>query len=171
MKKIFLILISLVIAALLSAAAIPTHFKIEQEIIINKPRVVVFDYTKMTKTNGDWNPFIKKDPKIVQNFKGEEGTVGFINAWGNDKAFNEQEIINLIPNERIDFELRFIKPVKPFKKAYITTNAFDEGHTRVALVVEENASFPYNLICFFKQKDLKKDLSLGLKNLKEALEQ
>ena len=62
MKTLFLILVAIIASALLVAAVLPKNFKIEQEIVINKPRVVVFDYLKMTKTNNDWNPFSTKDP-------------------------------------------------------------------------------------------------------------
>jgi len=172
MKKILFSLITIVIVALLVAAAMPKHFTIQQEIVINKPRVVVFDYLKMTKTNNGWNPWMQKDPEAVQAFTGEEGTVGFINSWSGNKdiGVGEQEVTNLIPNERIDLELRFIKPIKITHKAYFTTETADEGQTKVTWVMEGSSPFPYNLICFFMQKQVKKEFAEGLSNLKTVLE-
>ncbi|MES2677468.1 MAG: SRPBCC family protein [Pseudomonadota bacterium] len=172
MKKLFLIIITIIAAALLVAAALPKDFKIEQEIVINKPRVVVFDYIKMTKTNNSWNPWIKKDPKIALEYKGEEGTVGFVSSWsGNNKVgVGEEEIVSLIPNEKIDLELRFVKPMKATNKASFTTTAIDENQTKVVWTMTGRTAFPANLICFFMQKEVKKDFAEGLNNLKETLE-
>ncbi len=159
--------------ALIAAAAMPKNFTIEQEIIINKPRVVVFDYLKMTKTNNGWNPWMQKDSEAVQTFTGEEGTIGFISSWSGNKeiGIGEQEIVDLIPNERIDLELRFIEPMKITHKAHFTTEALDEEHTKVTWVMEGSSPFPYNLICFFMQKQVKKEFATGLNNLKIALEE
>ena len=172
MKKIFLSLITIIVAALLAAASMPKNFTIEQEIIINKPRVAVFDYLKMTKTNNGWNPWVQKDLDAVQTSTGEEGTIGFINSWSGNKEIGtgEQEVVDLIPNERIDLELRFIKPMTVNHKAHFTTEAIDEYQTKVTWVMEGKTPFPYNLICFFMQKQLKKEFAEGLNNLKVALE-
>jgi hypothetical protein len=172
MKKIFLGLVAVIVVALLAAASMPKNFIIEQEIIINKPRVMVFDYLKMTKTNSGWNPWMQKDPNVVQTFTGEEGTVGFINAWSGNKEIGvgEQEVVDLIPNERIDLELRFAEPMKITHKSHFTTEAIDESQTKVTWVMEGKTPFPYNLICFFMQKQLKKEFAEGLSNLKTVLE-
>jgi len=172
MKKILFSLITIVVVTLIAAAVMPKHFTIEQDIIINKPRVVVFDYLKMTKTNNGWNPWMQKDPEVVQTFTGEEGTVGFINAWSGNKeiGIGEQEITDLIPNERINLELRFIKPMKITHKAHFTTETVGEEQTKVTWVMEGSSPFPYNLICFFMQKQVKKEFAQGLNNLKITLE-
>lgn len=173
MKTLFLILVAIIASALLVAAVLPKDFKIEQEIVINKPRVVVFDYLKMTKTNKGWNPFSTKDPKVVAEYKGEEGTVGFTSAWSSNNSqvgVGEQEITSMIPNERIDLELRLTKPMKKTSQVYFTTTAIDENQSKVTWVMTGRNAFPVNLICFFTQKETKKDFAEGLKNLKEALE-
>ena len=173
MKTLFLILVAIIASALLVAAVLPKNFKIEQEIVINKPRVVVFDYLKMTKTNNDWNPFSTKDPTVALQYTGEEGTVGFTNSWSaddNQVGAGEQEITNIIPNERIDSELRLTKPMKKTSQVYFTTTAIDENQSKVTWVMTGRNAFPVNLIYFFTQKETKKDFAEGLKNLKEALE-
>lgn len=172
MKKILFALIGIVFLILLAAAILPENFKIEQEVVINKPQSEVFEYLKMMKNENEWSPWIKKDPKIVQNFTGEDGTVGFIASWsGNDEVgAGEQEIVKITPDERIDFELRFIKPMKAKNNSYLITEAISETKTKVKWGMIGRTKFPFNIVCFFMQKKVANEFANGLDNLKTILE-
>lgn len=54
------------------------------------------------------------DPNMKKDFRGTDGTVGFVYAWdGNKKAGKgEQEIKKITEGERVDVEVRFEKPLK-----------------------------------------------------------
>jgi hypothetical protein len=84
------------IIALLLIIALFTKkgYKTYSEIIIHAPRLKVFDYLKHIKNQDNFNLSVMMDPEMKKEFKGTDGTVGFIYAWnGNKKASaGEQEI-------------------------------------------------------------------------------
>jgi hypothetical protein len=64
------------------------------------------------------------DPNMKTEFRGSDGTEGFISAWESDNknvGQGEQEILKIVNGERVDYEIRFIKPFKSTSWAYITT--------------------------------------------------
>lgn len=172
MKKFFTILASLIIILLLIAAVAPKDFKIEREIVINQPQSVVFNYLRIQKNSTDWSPWVKMDPAMVQENKGEDGKVGFITAWsGNSEVGSgEQEIINIVPDERIDVELRFTKPMQTVNHAYFITEPAGEKQTRVVWGMTGRTPFPFNLICLFMKKKVGDTFEQGLIDLKLNLE-
>ncbi len=172
MKKALLIFASIVFVVLLVAAFMPQNFKIEQEIIIDKPKSQVFNYLKMLKNENSWSPWPKKDPNIVQDYKGEDGTVGFVSSWSGNSAVGagEEEIINIVENQRIDLELRFLKPMKTTNKAYFITEDINNNQTKLTWGMEGKTPYPFNIICFFMQNEVKKEFVLGLNNIKKNLE-
>ncbi|MBB1268218.1 hypothetical protein [Shewanella sp. SR44-3] len=59
-----------------------------------------------------------------KTYRGVDGEVGFVSAWASenpDVGVGEQEIIKITPNERVDFELRFLSPFEAVEPAYMTT--------------------------------------------------
>lgn len=172
MKKLFLVLLGLVAAFLALAALMPKDFKIEKEIVIEKPVSEVFNYLKITKNAKDWCPWMKKDPNVTQEFTGEDGTVGFIESWSGNKevGVGEREITNIVANQRIDFELRFEKPMKATHQGYLITEDLGNNQTKVIWGMTGRTNYPFNLVCFFMQKKVGHEFSQGLESLKEVLE-
>ena len=50
-------------------------------------------------------------PDRKRDFKGIDGTVGYIYSWSGDKnaGVGEKEIKNIIEGKRIEMEIRFVK--------------------------------------------------------------
>lgn len=172
MKKLLLSTLAVLALLLLVAAALPKDFKIEKDIVINKPASQVFAYLKMTKNENNWNPWIKKDAKIEQNYKGKDGTVGFVVSWSGNREVGagEQEITKITDGKRIDLELRFLKPMKSTNQAYYIIDAVGKNQTRVTWGMVGRTPFPLNLICFFMHNQVKGEFDNGLNNLKMILE-
>ncbi len=172
MKKILLSILGVLAVILLIAAILPKDFKIEKEVIINKPKAEVFNYLKYTKNSHIWSPWEKKDPNITHEYKGEDATLGFVDSWSgnNEVGVGEQETTAIVADERIDFELRFIKPMKAVNKAYFITEAVSENETKVIWGMTGRTEFPFNIICHFMQGKVKQEFANGLNNLKEILE-
>lgn len=177
MKKILLAIFALAVLLIVVAVLLPKDFKIEQEIVINKPQSQVFNYLKMVKNGNEWNPLMKKnpntDPSGVQTFKGQDGAVGFINSWSSNNSeigVGEAEITAVVPNEKIELELRLVQPVKATNKISFTTQVVAENQTKVTWTMIGSTPFPANILCFFKQKEVNKDFATGLNDLKTVLE-
>src|SRR4051812_17891546 len=109
-----LIIVLLIIAIpLIMAATLSKVYAIEREVTIDKPCKEVFDYIKLIRNSENWSKWVMADPNSKKTSKGTDGTVGFIYGWDSENknvGQGEQEIIAIKEGERVDYELRFIKP-------------------------------------------------------------
>jgi hypothetical protein len=174
-KKIIIALLALVIIALIVALVVPKEYHVEREITINKPKDSVFNYVKYLKNQDNFSVWAKMDPTMKKTFSGTDGTVGAIAGWDStDKNVGkgEQEIKNIIPGERLEFELRFKVPFESTDTAYMTTEAISPTQTKVEWGFDGKSPYPMNLMLAFMNMDemLGKDLETGLKNLKAIQE-
>lgn len=179
LKKILLVaagLIVLLIAAVVVIALVaPRDFKVERETTINKPKAEVFSYLKMLKNQKDWGPWFEKDPAMKQEFRGTDGTPGFVSYWKSDKddvGEGEQEIKKIVEGERIDTELRFKQPFESKSDAYLTTESVGDSQTKVKWGFTGSMPVPMNvmLLAMDMDKEVGKDFEEGLANLKARLE-
>jgi len=173
-RIVYIILILLTITILLSLI-VKQKYAVVREIVINKPKTEVFDYIKYLKNQDNYSVWSKMDPNMKKEYKGTDGTVGFISAWDSDSkdvGKGEQEIKNISEGERIDFELRFLEPFKSTDKAYMITEEISADQTKVKWGFNGIMPYPMNIMLLFMNMDkmLGKDLEAGLANLKSVLE-
>lgn len=172
-----LIIILLIVAVpvvlfLLLALFVKKEYSIERQITINKTKQEVFDYVKFLRNQEHYSKWVMADPVMKKNFKGTDGTVGFVYAWdGNKKAGKgEQEIKRLRDGESVDVELRFEKPFAGVATAFLTTSTAQAGQTVVKWGMNGSSVFPMNAMNPFVIGMLGKDLEQSLFNLKTNLE-
>jgi len=115
------------------------------------------------------------DPNMRMEYIGIDGTAGFVSAWDSDVknvGKGEQEIKKVMDGERIDYNLRFIKPFEGKAGAFMTTESISDRQTRVnwAINGERNFLLKIMYIIMSMEKKLGDDLQTGLKNLKVVLE-
>jgi uncharacterized protein YndB with AHSA1/START domain len=171
--KIVLIVIAIVIALpLILALFITKDYAVEREITINKPKQEVFEYIRHLKNQDNYNKWVMLDPNMKKEFRGTDGTEGFVYAWdGNDKAGKgEQEIKKITEGERIDVELRFKKPFEGIAYAPFTTEAVSESQTKVTWGMNGKSTYPMNFMNLFMDKMLGSDLETSLVALKSVVE-
>src|SRR5712675_3661982 len=110
---ILLVVAGIIALLLIVALFMKREHYVNREIIINAPRQKVFDYLKLLKNQDEFNKHAMAGPDRKREFKGTDGTVGYIYAWsGNKKAGEGQkEIKNIIEGKRIETEIRFVKPM------------------------------------------------------------
>jgi hypothetical protein len=128
---VVLVLLAVVIGVL--GVVAPTELYVEREVLIDRPKDVVFENVKFVKSHGAWSPWEKRDPQIKKTYRGTDGEVGFVSAWvGNDQVGEgEQEITRIKPGERIDYELRFKKPMEETNHAWLVTEEMSDKQTKV----------------------------------------
>lgn len=175
-KKILLGIIGIIVLLLIIALFVKKEYGVEREITINKPKQEVFDYLKMLKNQDNFSVWAKRDPNMKKEYRGTDGTVGFVSAWDSENKHvgkGEQEIKNITEGERLDFELRFLKPFEATDNAFMTTEALSDNQTKVKWGFNGKMAYPMNLMLLFMNMDemLGKDLQEGLNNLKAILEQ
>ncbi|MDQ4138951.1 MAG: SRPBCC family protein, partial [Bacteroidota bacterium] len=169
---IAIVVISIVAVLFITALFVQKQYSLEREIIINCPKSKVFDYLKHLKNQDYYSKWVRTDPNMEKEFRGTDGTVGFVYAWdGNDKAGKgEQEIKNIIEGEKLEVEIRFIRPFAGIAQAPFTTEAVSPNQTKVKWGMSGANPYPFNLMHVFVDKLLGKDLEISLNALKTILE-
>jgi hypothetical protein len=167
-------IVALVVLILVLALFTKKGYSIQREVIINKPKEEVFFYLKHLRNQDMFSKWVMTDPFMDKKYTGVDGTVGFIYAWeGNKQAGKgEQEIKNIIEGERLDIEVRFVKPFEAIAQTPFTTEAISPNQTKVIWFMISEMKYPMNIIMLFMNMDtaLGKDMDISLGNLKTILE-
>ena len=150
-KKIFIGL-GIVAAIIVLIGFFAPPMTVEREVVINKSEGQVFNYLARLKNQEQWSPWLKMDPEAKLKYKGGDARVGAISTWeGNDDlGAGEQEIKVIKKNERIDFELRFSRPMEGTSQGWFTTEPVEgeKNQTRVKWgFVNTESNFFCNIIC------------------------
>ncbi|MEO6228526.1 MAG: SRPBCC family protein [Ferruginibacter sp.] len=174
-KKILIAIAALIAILLIVALFVKKDYAVEREITINKPKQTVFEYIKLLKNQDNYSKWATMDPAMKKTYRGTDGTVGFVSAWESqqdDVGTGEQEITKITEGERIDFELRFIKPFEATEPAFMTTTATSANQTNVKWGFSGHMNYPMNLMMVFMdiEKMIADDLQTGLNNLKIVME-
>ena len=170
-KKILLAIAIIIAIPLVIAIFVKKEYEIEREVIIQKPRQEVFSYLKHLKNQDQYNKWVMMDPNIKKEYKGTDGTVGFVYSWASDEVGKgEQEIKKITEGERIDMEIRFIEPFAGIAYTPFTTEAVSENETRVRWAMKGKSSYPMNIMNLFMNKTLGESLEGSLATLKTVLE-
>jgi uncharacterized membrane protein len=172
LKKILIVIAIIVAIPLIIALFVDKDFEVMREVTINKPKQQVFDYVKHLKNQDNYSKWVMTDPNMKKDFRGTDGTTGFIYAWsGNKKAGKgEQEITKIIEGERVDVEVRFEAPMKMIATAPIITEPIGENQTKVKWGLKGKYSYPMNFMNLFVDAMLGKDVETSLTTLKGILE-
>lgn len=179
MKKVLkitgLILLALIAIILVIAAFVPKNYNVERSVMINRSKEYVFNYTRFLKNQNEFSVWSKIDPNMKVDYHGTDGTVGFISAWDSpvkEAGKGEQEIIGIDDGKRIDYEIRFLKPMKSTDNAFLEFSGVNDSTTNVKWGFYGKMNYPMNASLLFLDMDkmLGKDLEGGLNNLKMILE-
>lgn len=175
LKRVLAGLAVLIAIPLIAALFVKKDYAVKREIVINKPKQEVFNYIRFLKNQNNYSTWNSKDPAMKKSYKGTDGQEGFVYRWESDKddvGIGEQEIKKITEGERIDFELRFIKPFEATEPVYMTTEAIHDNQTKVVWGFNGHMSYPANLWLLFLDMEemIGGDLETGLKNLKTIME-
>ena len=175
MNIIFTILLAvagIIAFLLLIALLMKREHYVNREIIINAPRQKVFDYLKLLKNQDEFNKHAMTAPDRKREFKGTDGTVGYIYAWSGDKnaGVGEKEIKNIIEGKRIETEIRFIKPMIATASIIMETESLSDNQTKVSWSNAGTLKYPINIMIPMMEKHVSKDMDISLSTLKNILE-
>jgi hypothetical protein len=169
---ILLIVACIIVLPLITALFMKKQHYVNREIIINAPLKKVFDFLKLLKNQDKFNKWAKTDQDRIEEFKGTDGTVGFIYAWrGNKRAGEgEKEIKNIIEGKRIETEIRFVKPMRISAFVIMETESLSDEQTKVNLINGGALKYPLNIMIPIAEKNFAKDMDISLSTLKNILE-
>ena len=169
---ILLVVAGIIALLLLIALFLKKKHYVSREIIINASRQKVFDYIKLLKNQDEFNKNAMAGSDRKREFKGTDGTVGYIYAWSGDKnaGVGEKEIKNIIEGERIETEIRFIKPMRVSASIIMETESLPDNQTRVSWSNAGILKYPLNIMIPMMEKHVVKDMDSSLSTLKDILE-
>jgi archaellum component FlaG (FlaF/FlaG flagellin family) len=172
-----LIIIPLIIAGIIAllfiiALLMRKEHYVKREIVITMPRQKVFDYLKLLKNQDKFNKHAMNDPDRNFEYKGTDGTIGFIIAWSGDKSagVGEKEIISLVEGESIETEIRFVKPMKTSARIIMELESLADNETKVSWSNTGKLFYPINIMIPKMEKHVAKDMDSSLMTLKSILE-
>ncbi len=145
---------------------------VKREIVVNAPRQKVFEFLKLLKNQDKFNVWAKADSNRKWEYKGTDGTVGFIISWkGNkDAGVGEKEIMNILEGKRIETQIRFVEPMETVADVIMETESVSENQTKVGLINSGKMDYPMNIFIPFAERQFPKDMDKSLENLKKLLE-
>ncbi|HLN52336.1 MAG TPA: SRPBCC family protein [Lentimicrobium sp.] len=175
LKWILITIVGIIALVLIVALFVKKEYAVERGIVINKPQAVVFDYVKYLKNQDNYSVWAKMDPAMKREYRGTDGTVGFVAAWDSENKHvgkGEQEITGIVEGEKIDYQLRFFEPMESQDHTYFTLANEGENSTKIIWGFDGKINYPMNLMLLFMdmEKMLAPDLEQGLTNLKEIVE-
>jgi len=172
-----LITILLVMAAIIALLLIIALFMkkehyVKREIMINAPLQKVFDYIKLLKNQDEFNTGAMEDPNRKREFKGTDGTAGYIYAWSGNKnaGEGEKEIKNIIDGKRIEMEIRFVKPMKTSATIIMETDSLSDNQTKASWSNAGTLKYPINIMIPMVERQVAKGMDDSLLTLKNILE-
>lgn len=174
MYTLLYVLVSLVVLVFILSLIAPKTYDVFRSVEIARPKAEVFSYLRSLQNMDEWSPWAKKDPNMEKRFTGTEGEVGSQSYWNGNKDVGEgeQEIKKIIDGERIESELRFLKPFKSTSDCYTNVEDVGNGKTKVTWGFSGKNKFPMTIMSLFKSMDsmVGKDFEEGMASLKEVLE-
>lgn len=169
---ILLVVTGIVALLLLIALFMKKEHYVKREIIIHAPRQKVFDYIKLLKNQDEFNKHAMAAYDRKKEFKGTDGTVGYIYAWSGDKnaGEGEKEIKNIIEGRGIETEIRFVKPMRATASIIMDTESLSDNQTKVIWSNAGTLKYPINIMIPMMEKHVSKDVDISLLTLKNILE-
>ena len=145
-------------------------FHVESSIDINAPAERVFDTVADFGTWTTWSPWLCADPDANVSVSDDSHSVGSLYAWQGDVVGQgEMEHIRLDRPNKIDEEIRFLKPFKSQSAVNFTLKPSTDGTN---ITWNMDSSLPWFL--FWMKSSMVAyigmDYARGLKMLKELVE-
>ena len=112
------------------------------------------------------------DADRKREFKGTDGTVGYVYSWSGDKKAGEgeKEIKNIIEGKSIETEIRFVKPMVASARVIMETESLSDDQTKVSWSNAGTLKYPINIMIPMMERMLPKDMDSSLSALKNILE-
>lgn len=169
---ILLILAGIIVLLLIIALFMKREHYVKREIVINAPLHKVFDFLRLLKNQEQFNIWAKADQNRKEEFKGTDGTVGFIYSWSGNKSAGEgeKEIKEIVDGKKIATEIRFIKPMRVTASAIMETASLSDAQTKVTWSNAGKLNYPLNIMIPMAEKNFAKDMDASLVTLKSILE-
>ncbi len=172
---IIYIIAALIVLPLIIALFLKKEYHVQRQIVLDKNKSEVFHFLKDLKNHEAFSPWSELDPNMKRTFTGTDGQRGFRVRWESDNkqvGVGEQEIANVIPENRIEYKFRFYKPFKALKDTgYLQLSEVEKHKTKVVWGFDGKLDYPGNIVSLFMNFDnmIGSSFEKGLQKLKEVI--
>ena len=114
-KKIFFILVGVLVVFAGVVAMQPAEFKVERSASFNAAPQAVFENVNNLHKWEQWSPWAKIDPAAKQTYEGPEAGVGAMFSWSSENSevgVGRMTITESRANELIKMRLDFVAPMQ-----------------------------------------------------------
>ena len=175
LKKISLIFIALISLLLVVALFVDNRYEMTRSVVINKPKIEVFNYIRYLKNHPNFTRWAELSPRAPRVYKGIDGEVGAAFSWRMENNWltrGEKEITAIEEGNRLDFEIRILEPYQLTTPAYIITESQGANKTKITWSTVSELSYPKNIMLLFIDYEDRRgaDMQAGLNKLKLILE-
>jgi effector-binding domain-containing protein len=173
LKIVLFILLGLGVLFMILGLIGPKSYDASQSRFISAAPDQVWPYVSNLRKMQEWSPWAEKDPAMVVDWNGEDGTVGSSQSWSGNKEVGKgkQTLTLLEPNQKSEAELMFLEPFENKATAYI--NLVDTtGGTKIVWGIRGDAPFMMRPMMLFMNFDkaMAADFKHGLDKLKTVVE-
>ena len=121
LKKILIVLGTLIVVFFVAAALRSPTFRIARSISIDAPASVVFPQVNDFHNWDNWSPYAKMDPQMKKSYEGASAGPGAIYTWdGPEAGQGRMTITETRPDELVRIKLEFTKPFEATNQAEFT---------------------------------------------------
>jgi effector-binding domain-containing protein len=174
LKFLLALIVILILAVVILGFAGPKTYKVERSTTIDAPKEVVFPYLKSLQKMQSWSPWAERDPDMVNEYIGEDGTVGSKNKWtGNEHVgTGEQSITAIEENARVETSMKFISPRESESNGWLSIKDTDQGGSEILWGFGGENDFMGRVMGVFMNLDkmVGPDFEKGLGKLKNIVE-
>jgi len=112
-KKILIALVVVVGVFAVIVSRQPSEFRMTRSAVITALPAAVFPHVNNLRAWDAWSPWVKLDPNATSSFEGPAAGKGAIMKWSGNMQVGEgtMAITESHPNDRIVFQLDFVKPM------------------------------------------------------------
>ena len=172
MKKILIVLVSILVLAVLAITVIlPRNIAVEREIVIETSADKIYPHINNLKKWQKWNPWLAKDPDMKITYEGPEAGVGAKYAWVSEtQGSGNMEITKVAENRMIETALKF--DGQGDSQAIFTLEKAGENKTKVIwhLASDMGANPIGKVFGMFMDGMVGPDFEDGLKRMKTTVE-
>ena len=170
LKGIFYVILAIIALFLIVALFLPSEYKVERSVQINKPVGVVYDYVADFNNFHEWNPWTQFEPGHSYEVSGDSAAVGQKYFWKGEIIGSGQMIFtNLKQNESINATIEFL----PEQGTGVVEWIFDGDSTSTSVnwILTGSADYPVGrYMGIMMDSFLGQNFEDGMQKLKEKCE-
>ena len=149
-------------------------YTVERSATVSAPAERVYEQIVDFHRWPAWSPWEDIDPAMRREYSGPDRGEGAAYAWSGNRKAGEgrMEIVRAVDAERVDIDLRFVKPFKARNDTSFVLSPQVDGSTLVRWTMTGRKTVATKVMGLFSSMDkmIGPDFERGLARLKQATE-